>query len=100
MTPQEIRKRIEELGPWFHAIDLGDGIKTKNHSVAGEPVDHPCGTWEILKHCFPEDLSGKTVLDVGCNAGFYSIEAKRRGAARVLGVDAQRTMINQALFVR
>jgi tRNA (mo5U34)-methyltransferase len=45
-------------------------------------------------------LSGKSVLDVGCNAGFYSIEAKRRGANRALGVDAQRKHIRQALFVR
>jgi tRNA (mo5U34)-methyltransferase len=27
------------------------------------------------------------VLDIGCNAGFYSLEMKRRGAERVLGVD-------------
>jgi tRNA (mo5U34)-methyltransferase len=40
------------------------------------------------------------VLDVGCNAGFYSIEMKRRGAARVLGLDAQRDLIRQAEFVR
>jgi hypothetical protein len=40
------------------------------------------------------------VLDVGCNAGFYAVEAKRRGAARVLGVDAQRHHVTQANFVR
>ena len=44
--------------------------------------------------------SGKSVLDVGCNAGFYSLEAERRGAARVVGIDAQRFVIQQALFVR
>src|SRR5207302_9070500 len=48
----------------------------------------------------PSDLSGKSVLDVGCNAGFYSIEARRRNAARVLGVDAQRREVRQARFVR
>ena len=35
----------------------------------------------------PADLTGKTVLDIGCNGGFYSLEMKRRGAARVLGID-------------
>src|SRR5205085_6326906 len=41
-----------------------------------------------------------SVLDVGCNAGFYSVEMKRRGAARVLGVDSQRNLIRQAELVR
>jgi tRNA (mo5U34)-methyltransferase len=100
MTRDEILKQIEMLGPWFHCIDLGNGIKTKTTSVIGEPADHPCSTWETIRRCLPADLSGKSVLDVGCNAGFYSIESKRRGAARVLGVDSQRSLINQALFVR
>jgi tRNA (mo5U34)-methyltransferase len=100
MTREEIFKQIQALGPWFHCIDLGDGIKTKTASITGESADHPRGTWEIIQRCLPQDLSSKSVLDVGCNAGFYSIEAKRRGAARVLGVDAQRHLINQALFVR
>ena len=100
MTRDEILKQVEALGPWFHCIALADGIKTKTASVTGEPADHPHGTWETLKDYLPLDLSGKSVLDVGCNAGFYSIEAKRRGAARVLGVDSQRHLINQALFVR
>jgi tRNA (mo5U34)-methyltransferase len=100
LTRDELLRKVEALAPWFHCIELGEGVKTKTSSVTGESADHPQGTWEIVKRCLPADLSGKSVLDVGCNAGFYSIEAKRRGAARVLGVDAQRHLINQALFVR
>src|SRR5262249_61439718 len=81
---------IERLGPWFHAIDLGGGLRTKTASVGREPADHPRPTWELVKECLPSDLTGQSVLDVGCNAGLYSVEAKRRGAARVLGVDVQR----------
>ena len=100
MTREEILDRVEKLGPWFHCIELGDGLVTKTQSASGEPVEHPRPTWETVKAGLPEDLSGKTVLDVGCNAGFYSIEMKRRGAARVLGVDSQRNLIRQAVFVR
>lgn len=100
MTRDEILKRVEALAPWFHCIDLGQGIETKTESATGEPADHPRGTWEVIKRCLPADLADKSLLDVGCNAGFYSIEAKRRGAARVVGVDAQRHLINQAMFVR
>lgn len=96
----EILAEVERLRPWFHCIDLGEGMKTKTESVADEPVDHPWGTWQTIRKYLPEDLSGKSVLDVGCNAGFYAVEAKRLGAARVLGIDAQRFHIRQALFVR
>ena len=36
---------------------------------------------------FPEDLTGKSVLDIGCNYGYFCFEAKKRGASRVLGTD-------------
>ena len=100
MTPDELRARIDKLGPWFHYIELGHGVVTKKASAVGEPVDHPRQTWEKVRAAIPEDLSDKTLLDVGCNAGFYSIEASRRGAARVLGIDSQRNLIRQAVFVR
>jgi ribosomal protein L11 methylase PrmA len=46
----------------------------------------------------PEDLTGKSVLDIGCNGGFYAIEMKRRGADRVLGVDFDDRYLEQARF--
>ena len=39
-----------------------------------------------------------SVLDVGCNAGFYSIEMKRRGADRVLGIDHDDQYLDQARY--
>jgi tRNA (mo5U34)-methyltransferase len=100
MARADIVNQVQRLAPWFHCIDLGDGLATKTQSAIGEPVDHPRPTWESVKACVPTDLKGQTVLDVGCNAGFYSIEMKRRGAARVLGLDSQRDLIRQAEFVR
>lgn len=97
MNADEIRAGVQNLAPWFHQIDLGQGILTKSRPAATEPIDHPAGTWQIVKQCFPEDLEGRSVLDVGCNAGFYAIEAKRRNAGRVMGiVDSQRQQIRQA----
>ncbi len=100
MKREEILSELERLQPWFHCIDLGDGIQTKTESVMGEPVDHPRGPWQTIGRCLPADLRGKSLLDVGCNAGFYAVEAKRRGATRVLGIDGQRQHIRQALLVR
>jgi tRNA (mo5U34)-methyltransferase len=100
MTRDEIQAELKRLAPWFHRIDLGDGLYTKTESVMGEPVDHPRGPWQTIQTLLPAGLDGKTLLDVGCNAGFYAFEAKRRGAKRVLGVDGQRQHVRQGLFVR
>lgn len=44
----------------------------------------------------PASLAGKSVLDIGCNAGFFSGEAKRRGANRVVGIDNNPNSIAEA----
>jgi tRNA (mo5U34)-methyltransferase len=98
MDPDEIRAGVRALEPWFQQIDLGHGIKTKRRSTATEPIDHPADTWNIIKDCLRENLDGRSVLDVGCNAGFYTIEARRRNAGRVLGIDSQRLHVRQAQF--
>lgn len=96
LAPLDTLARIRALDPWFHDIDLGPGLKTKLGPCADEPPDHPRPMWELVRRHIQADLSGRSVLDVGCNAGFYSFEAKRLGAARVLGIDSQRREIAQA----
>ena len=49
MTREEILSGLKRLEPWFHCIDLGDGIVTKTESAIGEPVEHPRPTWEKVK---------------------------------------------------
>ncbi len=94
MSSAAVMRRIEELGPWFHNIDL-DGVSTAPDHFLG---NYPYTKWRKFAASIPADLTGKTVLDIGCNAGFYSIEMKRRGAARVLGVDFDETYLAQARF--
>ena len=93
-THQSIRERIEELGPWFHNLDL-DGVQTAPNHFLG---DYPRIKFRHFRDSIPDDLSGKSVLDIGCNAGFYSFEMKRRGAARVLGIDTDEHYLRQARF--
>ncbi len=94
MTQDEIRRRILELGDWFQNIDLG-GVQTAPNHFLG---DYPSIKWQAFQHALPADLTGRTVLDIGCNAGFYSLEMKRRGAARVLGIDTDPEYLAQARF--
>lgn len=60
--------------------------------------DFPRNFWEHFQQSIPSDLRGKSVLDIGCNGGFYSFEMKRRGAARVLGIDHNARYLAQARF--
>jgi tRNA (mo5U34)-methyltransferase len=60
--------------------------------------DYPRVKWQRFAHAIPNTLEGKTVLDIGCNGGFYSIEMKRRGAARVVGIDSDDDYLVQARF--
>ena len=89
-----VRQRISELGPWFHNMNIG-GVQTAPDHFLG---DYPNIKWRGFAHAIPEDLTGKTVLDIGCNAGFYALEMKRRGAERVVGIDYDDRYLEQARF--
>ena len=94
LSTDEIREKVTALGPWFHNLDL-NGVKTAPDHFLG---DYPGVKWRHFAPAIPADLTGKTVLDIGCNGGFYSLEMKRRGAARVLGIDYDEGYLRQARF--
>lgn len=91
---QEIATKIRDLGPWFHNMQIG-GVETAPEHFLG---NYPAVKFARFREAIPEDLSGKTVLDIGCNGGFYSMEMKRRGASRVLGIDSSEFYLKQARF--
>jgi tRNA (mo5U34)-methyltransferase len=90
----QLAERISALGEWFHNLNL-HGVPTAPHHFLG---DFPSIKWSQIEHAIPSDLTGATVLDVGCNGGFYSIEMKKRGAKYVLGIDVDDRYLNQARF--
>ncbi|HEY0454832.1 MAG TPA: TIGR04290 family methyltransferase [Verrucomicrobiae bacterium] len=94
LNSERIQERVRELGNWFHNLDL-HGVKTAPNHFLG---NYPQVKWEQFAHAIPPDLTGKSVLDIGCNAGFYSMEMKRRGAERVLGIDFDESYLAQARF--
>lgn len=49
---------------------------------------------KTIAGCSP--IEGKSVLDIGCGPGHYSVELARRGAGEVLGVDFADGMIKLA----
>lgn len=94
LSPEMIRERAETLGPWFHNMNL-NGVWTAPDHFLG---DYPGVKFRRFADALPADLTGRTVLDIGCNGGFYSIEMKKRGAERVLGIDFDEDYLAQARF--
>ena len=63
---------------WYHTIDLGGGVVTKG--IDDTPL-------RLARLALPTSLAGLTVLDIGAWDGFFSFEAERRGASRVVAAD-------------
>jgi tRNA (mo5U34)-methyltransferase len=74
----ELRKEVEKIN-WWHKIDLGNGVITPGIDITPEKLK-----WIQMT----QNLIGKSVLDIGAWDGFFSFEAERRGASRVLAVDS------------
>jgi len=90
----KLEGEIKSLGPWFQNLRI-NGLQTAPDHFLG---DYPSFKWARFKHALPEDLKGRSVLDIGCNAGFYSLEMKRRNAGRVVGIDTDPHYLRQAEF--
>jgi tRNA (mo5U34)-methyltransferase len=77
---RQLEEMAESVGFWWHSIDLGHGIATKGVKTR-ESLQSELESLRL------PDLRGKTVLDIGAWDGFFSFEAERRGARRVLALD-------------
>jgi tRNA (mo5U34)-methyltransferase len=95
MNEEMLRRRIAGLGFWYHNLELAPGVWT-NPAMG----DYPRLRWNLIEPYLPADLTGKTVLDLSCNSGFFSVEMKRRGARRVVGVERYGPAVEQARLVR
>src|SRR5579883_379113 len=63
----EMDRALQRLGPWYHNVVFAPGVM----SNPGNP-DYPASRWRVLDEVIPKDLTGKSVLDIGCNSGFFS----------------------------
>lgn len=79
MNPDQLRQEVEKHS-WFHRIDLGQGVVTPGRIDVAKQT--------LPRVNLPSNLSGKSVLDIGAWDGFFSFEAERRGAKRVLATDS------------
>lgn len=84
--------QVLSLAPWYQRIELPGGVFTS--FMTGSNV----ARWRRLARHLP-DVGGRQVVDVGANAGFFSMKCLERGAARVIAIDRSPLACRQARFV-
>jgi len=94
-TPEEVETEMQALGWWYQHFQFPNGVRT---GTGKEPGYDAQARWKLIDSYVPIDLKGKTVLDMGGNSGFFSIQMKLRGAERCVLVDPFIEFIKQAEF--
>ena len=101
MTIAEAEAIVQAVDYWHYPFDLPQGtIKPSRPGV--DPDRH----YRRKRHFFDKlvsqysgSLQGKSVLDLGCCQGFWSIQASRSGASHCLGLDSSKAFVNEARAV-
>lgn len=99
-TMTDLGQRVAELAPWHYRIDLG-GVTTETRDPAAMARHEARAAYllpPLLAVC-GGTLAGRRVLDLGCNAGWWSLQAAQAGAAEVVGVDGRPEHVEQAGLV-
>jgi tRNA (mo5U34)-methyltransferase len=102
LTTNEIKTKIDELGPWFYRFEFAPGIATA--PKVPEAVEQIFETrldmiTPVIKNHFGPRLREIECLDIGCHEGFYSLAMARLGMKRVIGIDARLENLERARFV-
>src|SRR3546814_14058566 len=87
-----LRARVESLAPWFHNIELDGNATAPDHFLH----DYPANTFSTFADVLPSNPQCKIVVDLSCNAGFSSVEFKRRGASRITAISLDPRYLSHA----
>jgi SAM-dependent methyltransferase len=104
-TEEEISRRLRELAPFHHVVDLPYGLSTYDPELAHvgaietRKATFMRHAWSSINEAAGGSLYGLRVLDIGCNCGGLSFEALRSGASHVLGIDVVDHYLDQGRFI-
>jgi tRNA (mo5U34)-methyltransferase len=98
---ESLRARVEAFPRWHYEIDLGHGVKTPIHdrSKVNRHLQRKRFFFDSMLESLGGDLRGKRVLDLGCNAGFWSLACLDAGCDFICAIDGRRMHIDQARLV-
>jgi SAM-dependent methyltransferase len=97
----ELQRRIAEFPRWHYRFEFDGGVATPiyDERQINRHEQRRRYFFDALLQVSGGDLRGRRVLDLGCNAGFWSLQAAQAGADFVLGVDGRQMHVEQAKLV-
>jgi 2-polyprenyl-3-methyl-5-hydroxy-6-metoxy-1,4-benzoquinol methylase len=104
-TREELIATVGSLAPWSVPFRLAHDVNTMDQSTMEAQVANVRALYRrelitaTVADLLGDELGRTTVLDIGCNAGFFSLDIAGRGAQHVDGVDLRPANIAQARFV-
>lgn len=98
MTNPELQKKIRDLGAWYQKINI-EGIITSPKGTPYSSMEKAESIWKKINSCISDDYKSLKILDLGCNAGFYSVMAAKKGAS-IIGIEKNEGWFKQALFLK
>lgn len=101
MQPHELESRIAAFPRWHYKFEFDGGLSTpvSSRGVVNRHEQRRRYFFDALLELMGGSLAGKRVLDLGCNAGFWSLLAVEAGADFVHGIDGNREYVEQAELV-
>jgi tRNA (mo5U34)-methyltransferase len=101
VEPHELQERIAEFPRWHYRFEFPGGVATPvlDQGKINRHEQRRRYFFDALLQVTGGSLHGRRVLDLGCNAGLWSLNALEAGADFVLGVDIHQTHIDQANLV-
>src|SRR5215212_6873156 len=100
MQGEEIKEKIASFPRWHYQFDLkGNLTPIFEENWINRHQQRKKYFFDPLVHLFGGSLAGKRVLDLGCNAGFWSLCAVEAGCDYVLGIEGRQMHVDQANFV-
>ncbi len=91
---EDFQARLNALGDFWERIEFPNGVTVgpgRNKEILWRDY--------LSHHINKSSLTGKKVLDIGCNAGGNLVEIAKAKPARLVGLEANTTFYNQARFV-
>ena len=88
LSPEELRDRLKKWEPWSIRVDFSNGVSTKDFNRRTPFSEHPLSKFKVVEGVIPfRYLSGRSMLDVGCNAGYNTINAAAKYGLSCTGID-------------
>jgi tRNA (mo5U34)-methyltransferase len=96
----DLERRVASFPRWHYQIDLGGVVTPIWHtSRINRHIQRKAYFFDPLVDLMGGSLEGNRVLDLGCNAGFWSLCAAEAGCDYVLGIDGRQMHVDQANLV-